>query len=715
MATGRDDYSGRPQYELVMDVNVYDYSGSNVRFSYNLYARSKSGNGSYVYDARPYVAKIGSYTVASGNASLPFGPGGNDYAGKTIGLASGVTGYIPIANYSFTASHTNVGVIGTASLSGSINVATVPPPPIPSASTPDQITATSMRYQFVSGGTGGSPIIRFEYQYSTSPTFASGNSAVMTASMSGTEIIQNLAQTTTYYIRSRTVNAVGTSAWSTTKSGTTLTSTAPGLAVTPSVDGQSSTVAITPPPEMPSPSSYTLEYRPVGGGTTTLTGVSSPRVISPLTPGTTYEYRAAAVSGSVTSPFTAWTSLTQPNPNTSPGSYFDGSTAAKTDVTYSWAGTANNSLSRANGKAVAGWGTFASGNATSGGNGVVYRVTGGRSQAFAARVDFWAPTTAAGFHAGTSTALGSGFPVSQGGVYDGLIHVRLLSRSQRVAAMFVWVNDANTVLGTSVGDDILVQSSSTDWAPLRITASPPAGATRGALRVVDVVGDGWSLWAAGDTMLLDDAITPFNEYYFDGNTPDTATKVYVWDGAENASASRELVSLLPAPNPLIDPDCPPVPSPPRPPFIDDSCVEDDVTEWRRFSQEIQPNFIHSWLDSIPILRITTNAAARLVRVRYYPNPFDRPLTQLEADSFCAEQIISYIPGDTIFTLDGVSQRVYAEVAGSSSTISADHLLRSDTNIWPALGCGIGYYVTVDVPSDTPVNALSIDYSLVHRY
>ena len=710
MASARGDYTGRPQYELVYDISVYDYSGGYVRFAYNVYAHSKVGYGSFSSTPQPFTVYIGNTLIASGSAALNFAPG--DFAGKTIGLASGVTGYVVVGNWSFSAYHSNNGVIGSASAAGTINVATAPPPPIPVATTPDQITATTMRYQFNSGGDGGSPNTSYAYQWSTTPDFSSGNSPWIGSS--GTSIITGLPPDTTIYIWSRAQNAIGLSGNSAIKSGKTLAASSPGINVTPALDGQSATVALTPPPDVPSPSGYRLEYRPLGGSTTAL-DVGSVTVVSPLSPGATYEWRAAAKSGTYTGPFSEWVPIVQPNPNISTGDFFDGNTAAKTDITYAWNGAVNNSTSRAVGKAVLGWGSFASGDDESGGSGVVYRITGGRSQTYAARVDFWTPTAAPGFHAGTDWVAGSGFTALSGAVYEGLIYVRLPVRANRVALMFIWVDGSNNEVGRDVGDSVLVPASAATWTALRGTGTPPTNAVRGALRVIDVEGPGWSLWQSGDIIVLDDAITPFATYYFDGNTADTATSVFVWDGTPNASISRELVSTLPPPNPLIDPDCPPVPAPPRPPAISDACVEDDTTEWRRFWQEIPADYVHTWIDSVPVLQIEASTPARLVRVRYYPNPFNRPLTELERDSFCSEQIISFIPGGATLTLDGMTERVYAEIESSSTRYAADSLLRTDSNVWPALSCGIPYYVTVDVPSDTPANALDLRYSLAHRY
>lgn len=287
--------------------------------------------------------------------------------------------------------------------------------------------------------------------------------------------------------------------------------------------------------------------------------------------------------------------------------------------------------------------------------------------------------------------------------------------------MIVWVDAAQSEVGRSIGDAVQVFSSAADWTALSVTGVAAAGAVGAVVRVIDVEGPGWSLWLGGDVMLLDSAITPFGGYYFDGNTPDTTEFTYSWEGTVNDSSSIRTTNDVPIPNPLLDPDCPPVPDPPRPPVIDDSCAETDVTEWRRIVAiigDIDQWSNPEWLDLIPTVSLTAAADIRLVRIRYYQNPFGRPLNDLEMDSYCAEQIITFIPAGAILTLDGISERVWAEVAGSPATLAADHLLatqQGETSQWPVLGCGIDYYLTIDTPIEIPAGTLDAEYLLTARY
>src|SRR5690606_6238974 len=188
------------------------------------------------------------------------------------------------------------------------------------------------------------------------------------------------------------VNSVGEGPWSSDLSASTLPSVPPGMTVTPSITGTSATVALTPPQGVSSVTSYRVERRPIGGSATAYNSPTSPIVISGLTPGSTHEYRSSAFIGSYQTPWTEWVTRTQPQPNTNPGDYFDGSTPDKPDIDYLWNAAVNNSTSRAVAKAPLGWRTFSDGSAISGGDGVVIRATGGRSGDFSARVTFFTDT-----------------------------------------------------------------------------------------------------------------------------------------------------------------------------------------------------------------------------------------------------------------------------------------------------------------------------------
>jgi hypothetical protein len=85
-----------------------------------------------------------------------------------------------------------------------------------------------------------------------------------------------------------------------------------------------------------------------------------------------------------------------------------------------------------------------------------------------------------------------------------------------------------------------------------------------------------------------------------------------------------IVCTVPDTSPIIDPDCPPLPSPPRPPVVPNICI-DDVTQWQRYVLNIPGDSVSAWSQMLPTITLNTPPAAdaRQVRVRFTPNPFDR--------------------------------------------------------------------------------------------
>lgn len=189
--------------------------------------------------------------------------------------------------------------------------------------------------------------------------------------------------------------------------------------------------------------------------------------------------------------------------------------------------------------------------------------------------------------------------------------------------------------------------------------------------------------------------------YFDGATPDTETVRYAWSAGANTSTSTS--SVVVDTNPIIvDPDCAAIPDPPRPPAIDDSCL-DETSQWRRYQVPIDADLIPVWSDALPVLSLTVGpTAVRQVRIRFYPNPFGFDLDQLEPCNFCGEYVVSYIPPNSTLTVDSVRREASVESAGGLVR-AASHLLYSSDGgpmVWPALTCGLNYTMTIDVVPDT---------------
>lgn len=590
-------------------------------------------------------------------------------------------------------------------------------PAAPSTPSASEIQPNSMRLTWVRPtDNGGSAITGMVLRYSTSSNFSSFTDVNLSASAT-TTVVSGLTPGTPYYWRVYARNAVGLGPASPTRTQAALPAGSPGLSVTASVSGISATATMSPPGGASGVTKYTLQRR-LNGTTTPVTSTdttSTTLSITGLTPGSTYQYRASAWYGTYQSPWTGWVTVAQPNPNTDPGTYFDGNTPNSSSVAYSWTGTQNLSTSVATSLAPTGWATFAECTGSSGGTGVVFRAAGGRYGSFSARALFFTDATAAGFAFGTGTTSDAYAEVGENVEYVGSLYV-WPSKAQRLRALISWHTAGGTFIGSSYGSAELVNAGG--WTRLDVSAASPVGARRARVRVQDVAGTGWSLWQGGDWIQADAAMLSVQTLYpyFDGNTKDTTQFVYEWEGATNASASLRRETVQAEVDPIADPDCPPIPGAPQPPVIADTCI-DEVGTWRRYWAVIPEEEVYDWLSVVPTTRImTAGSAARQVRIRYYQNPDD--LSPENAGNLPAEseQIISYMPANTVVTLDGVSQSAWASVNGGDDVPAGHRLYGPDGGpaTWPTLECGSAYLISFDVPLDAPEGNVNVAVDLTTR-
>jgi hypothetical protein len=700
----------------------------------NCWLVSQTGNQSNYRCQLSYIGNgYGSFTYQTQYWSVS----GPTYREGTFTVPEPGTGNILLADFTFSRTHNSSGVGTSFTITGSIDtnhssigdgsVSVNPgtPPRIPKVpgkpAAPVFVSAetTAINYTFASpSDNGGSSITNYNHQSATNSAFTTG---VLNWNDTGSPgKAATLVPGTPHWIRFRAVNAIGTGAWSDALQATTLPAVPPGMTVTASPSGTAATVTFTPPGGVTGVRQYDWERRIAGTTTPVATGSTTTTVaeVSGLIPGTRYEWRGSAWIDQYQSPWTGWQALTQPKPNTSPGDYFDGSTADTPDVDYSWSGTANASTSIGTASGVDGWSAT-----VVGGSAVLMRATAGAPGAgtYAARVVFHADATGPEGWFGMTNVEGKRAEVTAGATYYGSIHVSMENRAQRLAAKIIWLTGAGAIISASTGTSHLVEVAG--WTRLVTSGVAPATAEYAIVVASDVAGTGWALWQGGDVLLLDGAMLSLNEEfpYFDGDSTDDDTYVYEWEGATNASPSTRTptgaavaAGALDAPNLLAG--CTVPPKPPRPPSIPSDCIT-EVGVWRRYYVEIPSINISDWLSGVLTLNVATGAfAANQVRIRVYPNPFNYDPSQINTNEWCAEQIVSYLPASTVLTLDGVTQRAWAEVNGGSAQ-SADHLLYGTGGTpatWPILSCGISYLVSLEVPINAPEGNIDVEAFITTR-
>lgn len=282
-------------------------------------------------------------------------------------------------------------------------------------------------------------------------------------------------------------------------------------------------------------------------------------------------------------------------------------------------------------------------------------------------------------------------------------------------------NSAGTLLDRVVGEPRIVAASPTpvasaSWRRVNVVGTAPSGA---AAIVVSAQVDSFQVAQPGDRGWVTEVLveqTTRMLAYFDGSMDPVGAVTYEWTGTENASTSQALLALEPDPTPIIDPDCPVVPDPPRPPVIALDCV-DTPTSWRRYVVDVHEDLVPVWRDAVPLIRLTTGStAARQVRLRFYPNPLEVPLEALNPCEFCGEFVITYIPPRSEMFIDGIRQWVTVTDNRSGRTAVGNHLLSGSGGgpaTWPLLGCGTAYTLVIDV-SPTGVSDLEPEICLAAR-
>jgi hypothetical protein len=162
-------------------------------------------------------------------------------------------------------------------------------------------------------------------------------------------------------------------------------------------------------------------------------------------------------------------------------------------------------------------------------------------------------------------------------------------------------------------------------------------------------------------------------------------------------------------DPLQDPTCDILIPPPGAPTIDLFCY-DPPTNWDRYTAQVPKQFVGSWMESVPVLKMYPLVDTRLVRVRFFPDPFETfDPDAIDPCGFCGDIVTTFMPTGSEWTLDGVGRKASSMLPGGRRASGASLIFSTDGGpaVWPSLSCGMSYIMAIDVPQGTPVPGVSL--------
>lgn len=235
-------------------------------------------------------------------------------------------------------------------------------------------------------------------------------------------------------------------------------------------------------------------------------------------------------------------------------------------------------------------------------------------------------------------------------------------------------------------------------------------------------GDGGAVWIVSFTAVANNpfeygATVELVEDFLGSGNPWVPSVIPAdWAYAEAAEAVEDVDCSTTRYEPIVDPLCPAVVTPPLPPNIPLGCY-DPVTSWDRRWFTLPRKYVPYWGDVVPTIRIEAGEdEVRQLRLRFYADVASTMTPSNDPCGFCGDILVSYIPASHTMVLDGVSETVYAEGPGGVSRRAESLTWRADGKPfqWPALTCGTGYVVTVDLPTGYSGTLPSIDLMLTPR-
>jgi hypothetical protein len=167
--------------------------------------------------------------------------------------------------------------------------------------------------------------------------------------------------------------------------------------------------------------------------------------------------------------------------------------------------------------------------------------------------------------------------------------------------------------------------------------------------------------------------------------------------------------------PIIDPLCPAVITPPGPPSIRLGCFTPPEA-WDRRWFTIPRKYVPYWGDVVPVVKVQAIDEVRNLRLRFYTDVNADASVLDDPCSYCGDILFSYIPPDHTLIFDGVTQTVYAQGPGGTNRRADSLVFKTDGTPfeWPLLSCGFGFVVAVDLPENHTGALPAVDLSVTAR-